>query len=336
LALILSEVLKRSGYITAAFHSNPYLSDYFGWNRGWDQFYDSMQDSVTDITPYILGDVINEKVKSWLNSYKEKYDDKPFFLWTHYMDVHEPYVPDKKYVDVVDPGIDMTKDEMFALFKEVLLPRKVDNPEKVEILKKLYYAHVREVDDYVKEFFEILEDSNVLENSIVIITSDHGDEFNDHGGLSHDGKMYSELINVPLIIYDPNLKECKLCDTVVSGADIPPTIAYLFGIDSPSEWHGQPLLPLDQYQSKGSFGVAMGKIGHKAKETDRPVYFYQEDNLRISYRVENNHWEMYDLEEDPKEKNNIFDDSAAAKEMKEKLLSNIQKITPEVYAEINN
>ena len=65
---LISEVLKRSGYITAAFHSNPYLSDYFGWNRGWDQFYDSMQDSVTDITPFILGDVINEKVKSWLNS----------------------------------------------------------------------------------------------------------------------------------------------------------------------------------------------------------------------------------------------------------------------------
>ncbi|HDY90123.1 MAG TPA: hypothetical protein ENH82_18645, partial [bacterium] len=59
---LISEILKKEGITTAAFHSNAYLSDYFGWNRGWDIFYDSMQDNVSDEFPYIRGGEINKKV----------------------------------------------------------------------------------------------------------------------------------------------------------------------------------------------------------------------------------------------------------------------------------
>ena len=159
-----------------------------------------MDVEVTDEVPYIKASVLNAKVAAWLSKQK---GDKPFLLWLHYMDVHEPYVPERKYVDAVDPSIDLTDDKMFALFKDVVLKRDVSDKNTVELLKKLYLAHLREVDEATKEFFGILEKMGLLEDSVIIITADHGDEFGEHGGLSHDGKMYSELLNVPLIIFRP-------------------------------------------------------------------------------------------------------------------------------------
>jgi arylsulfatase A-like enzyme len=320
---LVSEVVKRGGFSTAAFHSNAYLSAFVGWNRGWDHFYDSMQDHVTDMVPYIKGDVINKKVDRWLQSYTRQSAGKPFFLWVHYMDLHEPYVPDEKYTEQIDPHLKLRKEEMFALFKEVLLPRDASDPEKVETLRKLYQAHVLEVDEYAKDFFGVLHQHGILGNCIMIITADHGDEFGEHGGLSHDGKMYSELIDVPMIIYDSDMTEGQTVATVSSGVDVPPTVASLFGLEPADTWHGQPLLPLENYISKGAFGEAIGKLSHKVKETDRPAHFYQTDNLKIIHHTKEDKWELYDLDEDPNEQNNMVELSETAEQLKKQLNSRI-------------
>jgi len=83
----------------------------------------------------------------------------------------------------------------------MMLKRDVSDPAKVELLKKLYDIHVREVDIYFEAFLSHLKKLGILGNTVIIVTNDHGDEFNEHGGLSHDDKMYSELIDMPLIIY---------------------------------------------------------------------------------------------------------------------------------------
>jgi len=322
---LISEVLKKSRISTAAFHSNPYLSGYFGWNRGWDVFYDSMQDEVSDKIPYIKGDAINHKVEQWLSSYTKDDNYNPFFLWTHYMDVHEPYIPAKEYLNKVDPSITLSEDKMLNLFKEVILKRDVSNKETVKLLKKLYDAGVCETDNYIKEFFNILEKYNVLKDAIVIITNDHGDEFGEHNGLSHDGKMYSELINSPLIIYFNDRTQGEICDNLVSNIDIPPTILYLFDLEPLEAFKGHSLLPLEKYPQKGVFGEAINKTSSHEKETDQPIYFYQEDDLKIIYRKINQSWEMYDLNEDPQESNNIMSTSDKSEYMKEKLMSKINR-----------
>ncbi|TKJ45757.1 hypothetical protein CEE35_02845 [Candidatus Aerophobetes bacterium Ae_b3b] len=323
---LISEVLQKTKITTAAFHSNPYLCDFFGWNRGWDIFYDSMEADVTPEVPYVKGDGINKEVSEWLSSRVKEKEYKPFFLWLHYMDVHEPYIPEKKYVDMVDPSVNLTQDEMFTLFKNVLLKRDASDKGTVKLLKKLYDAHVREVDDYIKDFFGILERFNLLKNSLVIMTSDHGDEFNEHGGLSHDGKMYSELIDIPFLIYDYDTAKAEVCHALVSNIDIPPTIVHLFALEPVNDFEGHSLLPLEDYPKKGCFGESISKIGHKEKETDKPIYFYQEDEQKIIYRQDSNIWEMYGLKEDPKELNNIIGTSVMAREMKEKLRPRIKKM----------
>jgi len=322
---LISEVLKKSGITTAAFHSNPYLCDYFGWNRGWDIFYDSMQDEVSDKIPYIKGDGINHKVDQWLSSYSKNDNYRPFFLWTHYMDVHEPYIPAKEYLNKVDPSINLSENEMLNLFKEVILKRDVSNKEIVKLLKKLYDAGVRETDDYVKNFFKILEKYGVLKDSVVIITTDHGDEFGEHHGLSHDGKMHSELINSPLIVFFNDHTQGEVCDNLVSNIDIPPTIVYLFGLEPFEKFRGHSMLPLKSYPQNGVFGEAIGKTSNHEKETDKPIYFYQEKNLKIIYREANQNWEMYNLSEDSQELNNLIKTSTKSEYMKKKLMTYINR-----------
>ncbi|GAJ02987.1 unnamed protein product [marine sediment metagenome] len=155
------------------------MSGFLGWNRGWDIFYDSMEDEVEPRIPYIRGNIINAKVTNWLSSHTKGGEYKPFFLWLHYMDIHEPYMPEKKYIDMVDSSITISQDEMYNLFENAILKRDASDPGKVTILKKLYNIHVREADTYVQEFFGILERLGILKDSVVIITSDHGDEFNE-------------------------------------------------------------------------------------------------------------------------------------------------------------
>lgn len=323
--VLISEVLKKTGIETAAFHSNPYISGYFGWNRGWDIFYDSMEDEVDEKIPYIKAQKINRKVDTWLSSHRADGSGKPFFLWLHYMDVHEPYMPERNYIDLIDPSLRVSEEEMFGLFKRVLLKRDVSDPGVLGLLKKLYQAHIREVDDAVKEFFGILEKWDLLKNSWVIITTDHGDEFGEHGGLSHDGKMYSELVHVPLVLYEPGREKGEVCETLVSTLDVSPTIVYLFGLDPIPVFQGQSLLPLKDYPVKGVFGEALDKHGSQEKGEEKEIHYYREGDLKIIYRERGDSWELYDLKTDPKELDNIVETLPEAERMKEKVRPRIRR-----------
>lgn len=321
--VLISEPLHEKGITTAGFHSNAYLSAYFGWNRGWDTFYDSMEDEVTDKVPFIEASVMNNKVRAWLSNQKGK--EKPFFLWVHYMDVHEPYIPKREYLGLIDSSINISEDDMFALFKGVLLKRDVSNKTTVELLRKLYLAGVRKTDDSVKELFDILQRENILGETVVIITSDHGDEFGEHGGLSHDGKMYSELVDVPLIIFDPSLSKGMTCGKLVSTLDVSPTILHLFGLEPVNKFQGHSLLPIEDYPSIEVYGESIEKRGEKERGDEKPIYFFCKENLKIIYREENDFWEMYDLLLDPKERNNIINISPEAEEMKKKLKPRVRR-----------
>ncbi len=322
---LVSEPLQKAGVTTAGFHSNPYMCEMLGWNRGWDVFYDSMQDEVDSRIPYIRGNVINAKVRDWLSAHTRDDNYKPFFLWLHYMDIHEPYMPEEKYLAEVNPSLNISRDEMYSLFQGTLLKRDASDPQKVALLRQLYNAHVPEIDDYVKEFFAILKELDILADSTIIITSDHGDEFNEHGGLSHDDKLYSELIDTPLLIYDPSRSKPETCDTLVSNVDIPPTIVHLFGLEAVAGFQGHSLLPLEKYPEKGVFSEALDQLSQRGGDIDKDVYSYRKGDLKIIYRANLDTWEMYDLEKDSGEVNNIASTSPQAEEFKSKLMPRVRR-----------
>lgn len=300
---LISEVLKKQGITSAGFHSNAYLAGFFNWNRGWDIYYDSMDAEVNDQQPYIPAWEINQKAAQWLET--QKNTDKPFFLWVHYMDVHEPYIASPDFMKAVDPALNLTQAEQFALFKDVILKRDVDRKADIEVLHKLYLSKVHEVDAAAREFFDILKKTG-HENDIVIITADHGDEFLDHGGLSHDGKMYEELLSVPLMIYDPSMTKGIVCDSISSNMDIAPTVTYLLNAEPSPAWQGMPLLPLDEYDRMGAFAESIDKQGVHEKGNEPEVHMYREGDFKIIYRQGTDSWQFYNLSEDPKEQTDIF------------------------------
>jgi len=164
-----------------------------------------------------------------------------------------------------------------------------------------------------------------LKDTIVIITSDHGDEFGEHGGLSHDDKMYSELIDVPLLIYDPTKDTGEICDTVVSNIDLPPTIIHLFGLELVEAFVGHSLLPLDNYPGNGVFGEAMDQHSQRGGDIEKDIYFYREGDLKIIYRANRDSWEIYDLRADPSELNNIVGTLQQPDKLKNKLRPRVRR-----------
>ena len=320
---LLSEPIQQAGLTTAAFHSNPYLCAYLGWNRGWTKFYDSMSDEVEPRIPYVRGRIINRKVIAWLEARHRENRQERFFLWVHYMDVHEPYLPERRFVELVDPSIGIDQDAMYCLFQEKLLVRDTSDPEVVTMLKRLYEVHVREVDLYVEEFWNALNALGYLENTSVVITSDHGDEFGEHGGLSHDSKMYRELIDTPLIIF--NAGESGVRSDVVSSVDIPPTVLSLLEIPQPSGFEGQALLPKGEYRSRGAFGEGIDQRSIKGGDLSRDTYFYRKDDYKLIYRAFDNEWELFDLANDPMETNNIAGSAQIAESMKSALRPRVRR-----------
>jgi arylsulfatase A-like enzyme len=241
------------------------------------------------------------------------------------MDVHEPYIPDSRYIECVDSSLKLSREQMLHLFKEVVLPRDASNKEIVELLKKLYLAHVCEIDEYAQHLFDILNKHKLLNDTCVIITTDHGEEFGEHSGLSHNGKMYSELVHVPQLVLNPPERKEEMCDLLVSGLDISPTIMYMFDQEPHDSFQGRSLFPLNEYHEEGVYGEAIGKLGHKIKETDRPAYFYRHENMKVIYGEEKDRWELYDLKNDPGEQNNIIHATSIAEKLKLKIKQRIHR-----------
>jgi arylsulfatase A-like enzyme len=241
--------------------------------------------------------------------------EKPFFMWVHYMEPHEPYIPGPKILEEMYPSLSIDEETMFNLFENYVLKRDVSEPDKIELLRQLYAAHYREVDRFVEQFFSNLESLKLLDNTMVIITADHGDEFGEHGSLSHDSTMFSELIDIPLMIFNAGRSGLETRDQPVSNINIPPTVTDLLGVEPAAQWRGVSLLSPDEELPAGCWGECIHKKGESAKGETGKVRYYQEDGLKIIYRQKTDSWEMYDLNEDPAEQNDISTSAAASKMM---------------------
>jgi len=272
----LAGALAKAGYYTVGFHSNPFLSGKLGWGRGFREFYDFL-DRVggpaavavraggarrvlfrvlgkvlsgssrrvwarlnglyyrlrSARLPYVEARELNGYVVSWL----ERYDrGKPLFLWVHYMDVHNPFAPPEPWLKGFD-----SREEAF------LFNYKVD-PEKpswkdVENLKMLYEGEVKYVSSVISEFLSFLENRGLLEDSLVVITADHGEAFMEHGKLGHAYDiLYNEVLHVPLLIY--GLEEKGIIKKPVQLMDLAPTILDILGLKWSRTFMGRSFYPL--------------------------------------------------------------------------------------------
>ncbi len=330
----LAELLREAGYQTAAFHCNPHISHFYGYNRGFDTFVDGLgspsrwkgliwlrtkgftKDGLVGKTlwklrrilkpvssrtlverPIVTAKELNNQALAWLKGHREG-----FFLWLHYMDVHHPYLPLPEYLSQFRDQ-PVSREKMMALFKKRKNPDQ-RSPLESSTLVDLYDADIRYVDDTIASLLDHL--GSDLADTIVIVTADHGDELGERGKFNHQS-LYDEVIRVPLIIVGPGIPGGTLVKHQVSLLDLAPTVANLVGIDPTPSFQGKSLLPVirgGQGWSEGTISILKYVVGQRLISYRTPEWKYiRAESLDEADTLLSE--EVYDLKKDPKERHNL-------------------------------
>ncbi|NJE12846.1 sulfatase [Thermococcus sp. LS2] len=302
---------------TIGITSNPYLSHYYGYNRGFDYFYDGFQDEHTSTlisrglkflkhllepSPYVVGSTLNEIAKKQLLKAKTK----RFFLWIHYMDVHFPYFYKSKLRNLV---FHRKIHKLNSLILDVIYDKT--NSVDENTLRDLIYLYdegIQRVDEYIGDLISFLKKNDLLDDTLLILVSDHGDEFMEHGGLAHTPKLYNELLHIPLIISNPSLKKQK-CRKVVDQLDIVPTISKALGCPISPKWLGNPLFDQNKIDSKMKEKVVISEVANTSISDKISLDEWRVSILKGKWKLHYYHKtksiELYDTSRDPQEKMNI-------------------------------
>lgn len=220
-------------YETGAFHSNPYVSRAYGFDRDFDHFdddltlgrYKFLAIAQRALNKYVFNrgryharaSEINERSLEWLDSLA---DDRPFFLWNHYMDVHGPYNPPQSFSKWTD--VRLSDDESQAFYDEFSANKEVPEAD-LERARDLYDGEIAYVDHCIGQLVGRLRDLGVWEESTVIVTADHGELFGEHSQTAHPRRVYPELTAVPLLVRESEITP-EAVPTPTSTLDVLPTI----------------------------------------------------------------------------------------------------------------
>lgn len=243
---------------------------------------------------------------NWLEKNVEPDAQAPFFVWFHTTIVHQPYrpapeaLPDTRKNLEKSPGIKAVLSGAIVPFGSTQFV-DADKP----ILDLLYDEEVRRVDRFFGDVLELLKKGGELENTLIMLTADHGEELLDHGFVGHAStslraKLYEELIHIPLIISWPNnVPSGKFIDVPVSQVDIVPTVANLLDIQLTGQVAGVDLLSPIPKRSLYFESVIAGNQTPKNREKEWIRAVRREQYKYISTG------EIYHLDSDPCERTNI-------------------------------
>jgi arylsulfatase A-like enzyme len=227
----LPQVLATDGYQTAAVVENPFFE--FGAGKGlaliFQEFY---RNGFVDVqfeqqlwktnTP---ADVITAQAVRWL---KQRDRSKPFFLWLHYFDPHDPYMPPFPASTVRGPmgKIPVTGDIRRFINRKEFKPGEAELKYWIE----LYDAEIRYVDTALGEFLDFLRMEKLLEASMLVVSADHGEGLHEHGCWTHSSTLFNSEIHVPLLIKYPSQAKGERVADPVQSIDIFPTIVETVGV----------------------------------------------------------------------------------------------------------
>jgi arylsulfatase A-like enzyme len=180
---------------------------------------------------------VTDAALRWLGERK----DQRFFLFVHYYDVHYDYIPPPPYNTMFDPDY---RGSVTAVnfIEDDAINRRMPARDLEHILA-LYDGEIRWVDDHIARLLHALEESGAAPRTAVIVTSDHGDEFFEHGDKGHKRTLYREIIQVPLVMRVPGMAAGQVIETPVSLVDLAPTILDLLAVPAPPGLSGQSLVP---------------------------------------------------------------------------------------------
>ena len=332
--LTLAEILKQNGYKTAAFSDNPHINSFNGFDQGFDTFIENNHFLRGNAEP------LTNKMIGWL----KQHSGEKHFTYIHYLDPHDPYQAPGTYCDMFINKKEMnvrkavkTGNAYFLNGESVLdkrmksngkslLPQDYPLPTPITISEKelnylisLYDGEIRYVDYHLGRLMAALRDLKTFDKTAIVITSDHGEEFLEHGIFRHGYHLYDEIIKVPLIIVLPHSDKTPLeIKTPVNLIDLMPTILNLLAIPLPSGMQGKSLISLIN-KGKRAVSPSVSETswkGARAQSLRLTGWKYIND-------IRNERFELFNLDEDPGEKNNLHLKKPKRVEELSHLLSNI-------------
>ena len=235
----LAERLKQAGYDTAGVVANGQISTERGFGQGFAFLWTGV------LNQDIRAATIRKRTIWWLDVVKSSSPTDPKFLYLHYLEPHAPYEPPEPYRSKL-AFKELSPADIAAAqrkFSKVQTWRDLQ-PSEVQLIESYYDGEVAALDAEIRLMFGELEKRGLLKNAVVVVTADHGEEFNEHGSFSHGLTLYDEMIRIPLIVVAPGRPGGRTVGESVSLADVAPTLLELAGVSAEPCFEGRSLVPL--------------------------------------------------------------------------------------------
>lgn len=281
----LPEILRQSGFATGAIVNNPFLREHFGASRGFD---------VYDYQKGRRADVVIDLAKQWVSTHREV----PFFLMVHLIDPHLPYEAPESVTGRFGSSADS------SVSTRVRKPIIEALPELTSIDRESigirYDEEIAFVDQEVGRLLQFLVEDGVWSDTLVILTSDHGEELFDHGGFEHGHSMFQELLRVPLVLWGPGVQGGRE-PMPVSLVDLAPTILAATGVATENELAGVSLWDATQKGRSSPRRELLAENTLWGRERQAIVAW----PYKLILDPKSNQVQLFNLESDPRESRDI-------------------------------
>jgi arylsulfatase A-like enzyme len=257
------------------------LSQRLGVERlGQQAFYLLARYGLVDHRPYSRAETVVDAMLSWLS---ETESTQPRFAWGHLMDLHSPYLPPISYCEQVE-SCPTNRRERWRVNEQLrLAPQDIDQ-EQAGDLRGLYEAGAHYIDDQIERLVETLKQRKEWEETVLIVTADHGELFGDCSlpddyPWEHANFLYDYITHVPLVIAGGTVPKDTI-GGVASGFDIAPTVARLLDIEVSNDWVGSPISSESYYDRDSVYSVT----GRGSKQDMTESELIPPETLHVSLR----------------------------------------------------
>jgi arylsulfatase A-like enzyme len=304
----LAEKVRELGYETIGVTANFRLTKELGYAQGFDKWRTFPTSGRVDSPVKVRGPMVRGAARKLLGLGAP---GAKHFVYLQFMEPHVPYEPPEPFHSRFRSANWSAEKAAAATVKMGGIDFKAFSPEDLEILEALYDGEVATIDDELRSLFTELEQIHLLDDAVVVITADHGEEFHEHGKMGHGHDLYNETISVPLIFLLPHDSGGRVVEENVSLLDVAPTVLDLAGVPSEPSFEGRSLLrflrPGVSLARQGSDGqeliIELPPTGSKLdlRRHDRAIL---RDSVKLLTPSRPRYGaEVFDLNDDPGEKN---------------------------------